>query len=118
LFREIDLMSTRASLLLLTAVIAAAVSSQASSISGGYRPERPYPVVLDSEGEPARPAALPARSSALPETTAATAATGGSEEGPDGMASVLMLVGFLGLIGANLVRWSGDASCKTERSVF
>lgn len=122
-------MRTRAPLLLLAAVVAAAVSSQASATlgtPGASRPDTPYsvhPVV--SEGQPAVEARGPAVASqrsvpgaALPEPPAVTAAASGREEGFDGAASVLMLVGFLGLIGVNLVRWSGDASCKSERSVF
>jgi hypothetical protein len=104
-------MNTKTGLLLLLVTVAAAVSSQASSTVAGPRLDAPYAVVLDSA---ARYETAPAEAV----EAIASSSSPASEDRSEGVASLLMLFAFLGLIGVNLLRWSSDGSCKSERSVF
>ena len=94
-------MSLKIRLTLLCAAMAVASTSLAFSRDAGLPGAVPYAVTFDN--------------ATAPQTEAAPV----SKEPPsDASSGILVLIGFLGLIAGNLLRWSGDTSGKSNPSVF
>jgi hypothetical protein len=98
-------------LLAMGAVSTAVVFSERASAASdeGSVPSASHAVALDAESAPVDvPAQAPEAAASHPQ----------QDTPGDAVAALLTLFGFLGLIGGNLVRWSGDTSAKSNRSAF
>jgi hypothetical protein len=78
----------------------------ASSKEGSMVPSVVSAVTLDGGAEP------------IPATPMVTESEERRDAPGDGVAALFTLLGFLGLIAGNLLRWSGDSSANANRSVF